>query len=160
MLRKKSNSADQYIWFLIMIVGFFLLLSIFVTLAKISVEVSSIITKVETTSDEVLALLKQEHYGNYIISDKKLNITNEVVSNEEVTTSLADALGADKVTEGIIFEFNDVTEYELKNISYTNDEDCIYLNMSITIPIRFNGNVIFNYKKDLSFASAFTIKDY
>ena len=161
ILRKlKERTADQYVWFLILFICLILIVSIFVMVFKFNIEINSIITNVEQTSDEVLAVIKRDYYQDYIISDNNLTVNQSAVTSSMVQTKLADALGAEVIEDTIELNLNGVNEYTIEDISFTNDDNCIYCNMSINIPIRANGAVVFNYTKDLSFASSLKAKEY
>lgn len=156
----KNNKADIYIQFLIgfmIIVGFVALL---IMLAENKVLTAKIISEVEQTSDTVLVEIKKEYYGDYIITDKNLTIADTVVTDETVIDKLCNTLGAEKQTNKICKTLNGQIKYELTNITYSNDNDSIFLNCTISIPIRINDRELFDYHKDLSFASGLSIKEY
>lgn len=156
----KRNRADVYIQFLIGFMIFVVFVSLLIMLAEYQILTSKIISEVEQTSDEVLAEIKKDYYGDYIITDKNLNITDTVIADSTLINKLCNKLGAEKQTNKICKTLNGQTKYELTNITYTNDDNSIYLNAKISIPITINGKKLFDYHKDLSFASGLSIKEY
>lgn len=156
----KNNKADVYIQFLIGFMIFVVFAALLIMLAENKILTAKVISEVEQTSDTVLAEIKKEYYGDYIVTDKNLTVTDTIVTNEAVIDKLCDKLGAEKQTNKICKTLGGQTKYELTNITYSNDDNSIFLNCTISIPIRINDRKLFDYHKDLSFASGLNIKEY